>query len=331
MTMITLQNFTAPQLSQFCVVLVSPLEGSAGQVADFVELHVAGVQHVALETYDILDVVSHTKNNQNERASQGKAAEGVNFVAPRRGAWENALVKAMGLNDQEEGVKTELLETIKATKEAAVILDVKVPGDLASTTTTTADSNLKASPYGLLRQVFTLPIYNDCAIFFELIQRDNYQGFATNNIASLFDSLEADLTVLYVDEVLGSKYVDEVIRELVSGAASESGKKWKVDVRKVQNGSNAGKLKEEDLCLFLSSSSLKYDVVVSSFTPITRRVLDSFVYQPRLVQAQVSCDSILSCAQTLFILFFFFFFFEIFARVLFFTNYLFLFASFLFL
>jgi len=45
---------------------------------------------------------------------------------------------------------------------------------------------------GYLLQIFTKPIEDRPTLFFEIIQRNNHQGFGAGNFKSLFEAIEAE-------------------------------------------------------------------------------------------------------------------------------------------
>jgi len=45
---------------------------------------------------------------------------------------------------------------------------------------------------GYLLQIFTKPIEDRPTLFFEIIQRNNHQGFGAGNFKSLFEAIESE-------------------------------------------------------------------------------------------------------------------------------------------
>lgn len=123
---------------------------------------------------------------------------------------------------------------------------------------------------------------DDSEMFFELIERNNYDGFAPANIGQLFDSLRSDLNVLFVDEQLGQDHFDKWAEELHNTTGL------------VIRSLSLGLVNETSLVAYLKSTQIQFDVIVSSFVPITEDVLHTCSgdgvkkQQLRLVHAQGS-------------------------------------------
>ncbi|KAI9088778.1 Glyoxalase/Bleomycin resistance protein/Dihydroxybiphenyl dioxygenase [Phlyctochytrium arcticum] len=174
MRMITLQHGT------FFLVVCEPLDDLVGQVTDFVNLHRVGVQHIAFSPSDIIQVVS-----------SAKASKYLEFAQPSKAAWEEPLLIAS------KETSVEIMDKVVSRKELGILTQVR--GSSSS-----YESRKDGKTGGILSQIFTKPFASDCCIFFELIERFNFDGFAPKSIAALFDSMQVDFSILVADSVAGS-------------------------------------------------------------------------------------------------------------------------------
>ncbi|XP_033119366.1 4-hydroxyphenylpyruvate dioxygenase-like isoform X3 [Anneissia japonica] len=113
----------------------------------------AGVQHIALNTSDIITAVTNLKKR------------GMNFLN----------IPDRYYNNLRERLKT---SPIKVTEDLDVIQKLKILIDY--------DDN------GYLLQIFTKPCQDRPTLFLEVIQRKNHSGFGAGNFKSLFEAIELD-------------------------------------------------------------------------------------------------------------------------------------------
>ncbi|KAJ3119251.1 hypothetical protein HK100_000398 [Physocladia obscura] len=251
MLMLTLDNskHKVRGVLPFSIVLVSPLQGHGGQVADFVDLHNTGVQHIALECFNMAELATAIRQENSP----------VTIAKPNASFYDSRLLEALSSKTHWE----KLSKQVAIAKENGFIINIKLPGDDG------------VNP-GILQQMFTLPPSPNCSTFFEIIQRENFLGFAPVSIATLFESIEANLSVLYLDEFLGAAWVKEWVKDL-----------WENDGIKINLHSVSFSSKTQ-LCSYLKGTSSTFDVVVSSFFPIDSQVLSLFKKAPVLIHAQGS-------------------------------------------
>lgn len=124
------------------------------QIQEFVDYYGgAGVQHIALNTHDIIAAV------------KGLRARGVQFL----------------------NVPSTYYESLRANLASAKI-KVKEPLDVLEKLHILIDYDEK----GYLLQIFTMPLEDRPTLFLEIIQRNNHSGFGAGNFKSLFEAIEAE-------------------------------------------------------------------------------------------------------------------------------------------
>jgi len=132
-----------------------PAEGKRkSQIKEYVEYHGgAGVQHVALNTQDIIGAVRALR------------ARGVRFLT---------IPKTYYAQLRERLAKS----PVKVTQDLDAIEELNILVDF--------DDN------GYLLQIFTQPIEDKPTLFYEIIYRANHEGFGAGNFVALFRSIEID-------------------------------------------------------------------------------------------------------------------------------------------
>ncbi|KAG8456088.1 hypothetical protein GDO86_002041 [Hymenochirus boettgeri] len=124
------------------------------QIQEYVEYYGGpGVQHIALNTSDIISTVSILKER------------GMEFMS----------VPATYYQTLRQNLKT---AKIKVTEDLDKLEELKVLVDY--------------DEKGYLLQIFTKPVQDRPTLFLEVIQRHNHQGFGAGNFKSLFEAIEAD-------------------------------------------------------------------------------------------------------------------------------------------
>uniref|UniRef100_A0A6I8RXD8 4-hydroxyphenylpyruvate dioxygenase n=1 Tax=Xenopus tropicalis TaxID=8364 RepID=A0A6I8RXD8_XENTR len=124
------------------------------QIQEYVDYYGGpGVQHIALNTSDIITAVS----NLQER--------GMEFMSVPSAYYQT-------LRENLKTAKIKVAEDIDKLEELKILVDY--------------DDN------GYLLQIFTKPVQDRPTLFFEVIQRHNHQGFGAGNFKSLFQAIEAD-------------------------------------------------------------------------------------------------------------------------------------------
>uniref|UniRef100_A0A4W6FQM5 4-hydroxyphenylpyruvate dioxygenase n=1 Tax=Lates calcarifer TaxID=8187 RepID=A0A4W6FQM5_LATCA len=124
------------------------------QIQEYVEYYGGpGVQHIAMNTSDIITAVRNLKER------------GMEFMS----------VPDTYYDQLREKLK---LSKVKITEDLNVLQELKVLVDY--------DDN------GYLLQIFTKPVQDRPTVFLEVIQRHNHQGFGAGNFKSLFEAIEAD-------------------------------------------------------------------------------------------------------------------------------------------
>ncbi|XP_041456345.1 4-hydroxyphenylpyruvate dioxygenase-like [Lytechinus variegatus] len=132
-----------------------PADGKRkSQIQEYVDYYgTAGVQHIALNTPNIIDTISALK------------ARGMQFLSIPDSYYKNL----------RERLKT---SKVKVTEDLDVIQKLQILIDY--------DDN------GYLLQIFTKPVQDRPTLFLEAIQRKNHQGFGAGNFKSLFEAIEMD-------------------------------------------------------------------------------------------------------------------------------------------
>ncbi|XP_068126145.1 4-hydroxyphenylpyruvate dioxygenase [Hyperolius riggenbachi] len=124
------------------------------QIQEYVDYYGgAGVQHIALNTSDIIKAVKHLKSR------------GVEFL----------FTPDTYYDDLRNSLKT---AKIKVKEDLSVLQELKILVDY--------------DDKGYLLQIFTKPMQDRPTLFLEVIQRYNHHGFGAGNFKSLFEAIEKD-------------------------------------------------------------------------------------------------------------------------------------------
>ncbi|XP_077150682.1 4-hydroxyphenylpyruvate dioxygenase [Ranitomeya variabilis] len=124
------------------------------QIQEYVDYHGgAGVQHIALNTSDIIKAVKNLKSR------------GMQFLSAPDTYYDE-------LRKNLKSAKITVKEDISVLQELKILVDY--------------DDN------GYLLQIFTKPAQDRPTLFLEVIQRYNHYGFGAGNFKSLFEAIEAD-------------------------------------------------------------------------------------------------------------------------------------------
>jgi len=124
------------------------------QIAEYVEYYGgAGVQHIALNTNDIITAIKNLR------------ARGVEFLTIPD-AYYDMLRKKLANS------KVQIKEDLKLLQELQILIDY--------------DDD------GYLLQIFTKNVQDRPTVFLEVIQRNNHQGFGAGNFKSLFEAIELE-------------------------------------------------------------------------------------------------------------------------------------------
>jgi len=124
------------------------------QIQEFVDYYGgAGVQHIALNTSDIIHSVSNLK------------ARGLNFLRVPKTYYTL-------LRQKLAHAPIKVTEDMNKLEELSILVDY--------------------DDKGYLLQIFTKPVEDRPTLFFEVIQRHNHQGFGAGNFKALFESIEVD-------------------------------------------------------------------------------------------------------------------------------------------
>jgi len=122
------------------------------QIQEYVDYHGgAGVQHIAINTPDILNAVSSLRKR------------GIKFLTIPNTYYDNLRNRLLQSN-----IKIE--EDLKVVQELSILIDF--------------------DEKGYLLQIFTEPLEDRPTLFFEIIQRHNNSGFGVGNFKALFESIE---------------------------------------------------------------------------------------------------------------------------------------------
>jgi len=124
------------------------------QIQEYVEFYAgAGVQHIALNTDDIITSIERLK------------ARGVDFLSVPDTYYET-LRKRLAHSELKIEEDLDRLEKLR------ILIDY--------------------DDKGYLLQIFTKPVEDRPTLFFEVIQRHNHEGFGAGNFKSLFEAIEAE-------------------------------------------------------------------------------------------------------------------------------------------
>ncbi|MES1908739.1 MAG: hypothetical protein MHM6MM_001615 [Cercozoa sp. M6MM] len=132
-----------------------PAEGlRKSQITEYVEYYGgAGVQHIALNTRDILKAVGALR------------ARGVEFLTIPASYYED-------LEERLSHSPVDVKEDMATIRKYNILVDF--------------------DDQGYLLQIFTKPVEDRPTLFIEIIQRENHEGFGAGNFKSLFESLEKE-------------------------------------------------------------------------------------------------------------------------------------------
>eukprot|EP00794_Sanderia_malayensis_P014029 gene14029-15488_t len=132
-----------------------PAQGKRkSQIQEYVDYYGdSGVQHIALNTDDIIQSVSNLK------------ARGVHFLTIPDSYYDN-------LRERLKHSKTKVKENMEILQKLKILVDFD-------------DS-------GYLLQIFTKPCQDRPTLFLEVIQRFNHEGFGAGNFKALFEAIEID-------------------------------------------------------------------------------------------------------------------------------------------
>jgi len=124
------------------------------QIQEYVDYYgQAGVQHIALNTDDIISAIQNLK------------ARGMNFLTIPDTYYDN-------LRERLKHAKITVNEDMDTLQKLKILIDY--------------DEN------GYLLQIFTKPCQDRPTLFLEVIQRNNHQGFGAGNFKALFEAIELD-------------------------------------------------------------------------------------------------------------------------------------------
>ncbi|XP_021268990.1 4-hydroxyphenylpyruvate dioxygenase isoform X2 [Numida meleagris] len=137
------------------------------QIQEYIDYYGgAGVQHIALNTSDIISAITNLKQR------------GMQFMDVPSSYYQL-------LRERLKTAKIKVKESIDKLEELKILVDF--------------------DEKGYLLQIFTKPVQDRPTVFLEVIQRHNHQGFGAGNFKSLFEAIEIDqdargnLTVLSPD------------------------------------------------------------------------------------------------------------------------------------
>jgi len=124
------------------------------QIQEFVDYWGGpGVQHIAMNTSDIISTVSHL------------TARGVEFCHIPKTYYEQLRVRL-------KNSPIEVIEDLEMLEKLKILVDF--------------------DEQGYLLQLFTKPVQDRPTLFMEVIQRHNHNGFGAGNIKALFEAIERD-------------------------------------------------------------------------------------------------------------------------------------------
>ncbi|CAI9535097.1 unnamed protein product, partial [Staurois parvus] len=124
------------------------------QIQEYVEYYGGpGVQHIALNTSDIITAITNLKER------------GMEFMSVPSSYYQT-------LREQLQTAKIQVKENIDILEELKILVDY--------------------DEKGYLLQIFTKPVQDRPTLFLEVIQRKNHQGFGAGNFKSLFEAIEQD-------------------------------------------------------------------------------------------------------------------------------------------
>uniref|UniRef100_A0A8C5S174 4-hydroxyphenylpyruvate dioxygenase n=1 Tax=Laticauda laticaudata TaxID=8630 RepID=A0A8C5S174_LATLA len=137
------------------------------QIQEYVDYYGgSGVQHIALNTSDIIASITNLKDR------------GMEFMSVPSKYYQQ-------LRERLKSAKVKVKESIDKLEELKILIDF--------------------DEKGYLLQIFTKPVQDRPTVFLEVIQRYNHEGFGAGNFKSLFEAIEIDqdargnLTILSPD------------------------------------------------------------------------------------------------------------------------------------
>uniref|UniRef100_A0AC35UCG8 4-hydroxyphenylpyruvate dioxygenase n=1 Tax=Rhabditophanes sp. KR3021 TaxID=114890 RepID=A0AC35UCG8_9BILA len=144
---------------------------AVSQIQEYVDYYGgAGVQHIALNTQDIIGAITALKKR------------GVEFLTIPNAYYEN-------LRDRLSKSCTKVAEDIDTLQGLSILVDF--------------------DEGGYLLQIFSKPCQDRPTLFLEIIQRRNHQGFGAGNFKALFESIELEQNergnLFYADVKAGGK------------------------------------------------------------------------------------------------------------------------------
>uniref|UniRef100_A0A8B9CA78 4-hydroxyphenylpyruvate dioxygenase n=1 Tax=Anser brachyrhynchus TaxID=132585 RepID=A0A8B9CA78_9AVES len=124
------------------------------QIQEYIDYYGgAGVQHIALNTSDIISAITNLKQR------------GMQFMDVPSSYYQL-------LRERLKAAKIKVKENIDKLEELKILVDF--------------------DEKGYLLQIFTKPVQDRPTVFLEVIQRHNHQGFGAGNFKSLFEAIEID-------------------------------------------------------------------------------------------------------------------------------------------
>jgi len=124
------------------------------QIQEYVDYHGdRGVQHIALNTKDVIHAVTQLK------------ARGVKFLSAPKAYYTT-------LREKLKVSPVKVKEDIDVLEKLNILIDY--------------------DDKGYLLQIFTKPVEDRPTLFYEIIQRNNHSGFGAGNFKSLFESIEKE-------------------------------------------------------------------------------------------------------------------------------------------
>jgi 4-hydroxyphenylpyruvate dioxygenase len=124
------------------------------QVQEYVDFYGgSGVQHIAFNTSNIIFAITQLKSR------------GIEFLTIPTKYYEN-------LRERLENSSTKIIENIDTLEKLNILVDF--------------------DDQGYLLQIFTAPVQDRPTLFFEVIQRNNHNGFGVGNFKSLFEAIELE-------------------------------------------------------------------------------------------------------------------------------------------
>ena len=124
------------------------------QIQEYVDYYGgAGVQHIALNTRNIISAIKALRDR------------GCIFLRVPKNYYSM-------LRERLKSSKVQIKEPLETLEELEILIDY--------------------DDRGYLLQIFTMPVQDRPTLFFEIIQRNNHEGFGAGNFKSLFEALESE-------------------------------------------------------------------------------------------------------------------------------------------